>query len=97
METFYQQAVHRYKDFKDKQLHQYITRKLTALCQHYRPKPSSMESVDNENIDGEEGDIDIDGGDAVNSTCEQQATTTFVYCSLIPCEDLNKLGRKLCS
>jgi hypothetical protein len=69
METFYQQAVHRYKDFTDKQLHQYITRKLTAWCQLYRPKPSSMESVDNENIDGEEGDIvNIPGGDAVNST-----------------------------
>jgi hypothetical protein len=69
METFNQQAVHHYKDFTDKQLHQYITRKLTVWCQLYRPKQSSVESVDNENIDGEEGDIvNIAGGDAVNST-----------------------------
>jgi hypothetical protein len=37
METFYQQAVHSYKDFKDKQLHQYITRKLTAWCHSTAP------------------------------------------------------------
>ncbi len=30
MEAFYQQAVQCYKDYTDKQLHQYITRKLTA-------------------------------------------------------------------
>ncbi len=73
METFYQQDVHRYKDFTDKQLHQYITRKLTAWCQLYRPKRLSMESVDNENVDGEDGDIVniprvIPGGNAVNTT-----------------------------
>ncbi len=39
MEIFYQQAVHRYKDFTDKQLNQYITSKLTAWRQLYRPKP----------------------------------------------------------
>ena len=65
METFYQQAVHRYKDFTDKQLHQYITRKLTAWCDLYRPKPPSTESADNEDIDGEEGDIvNVAQGDA---------------------------------
>jgi hypothetical protein len=37
METFYQQVVHRYKDFTDKQLHQYITRKLTAWCNSTDP------------------------------------------------------------
>ncbi len=69
METFYQQAVHRYKDFTDKQLHQYITRKVTAWCQLYRPKPPSTESAENEDIDGEEGDIvNVPGGDAVHST-----------------------------
>ncbi len=69
METFYQQAVHRYKEFTDKQLHQYITRKLTALCQLYRPKPPSTESADNEDIDGEVGDIvNVDGGEAVHTT-----------------------------
>ena len=65
MEAFYQQAVHRYKEFTDKQLHQYITRKLTAWCDLYRPKPPSTESADNEDIDGEEGDIvNVGGGDA---------------------------------
>ena len=69
METFYQQAVHRYKDFTDKQLHQYITRKLTAWCQLYRPKPPSTESADNEDIDGEEGDVvSVAGGEAVHTT-----------------------------
>jgi hypothetical protein len=67
MEAFYQQAVHRYNDFTDKQLHQYITRKLTAWCHLYRPKPPSTESADNEDIDGEEGDIvNVAGGDAVH-------------------------------
>ena len=69
METFYQQAVHRYKDFTDKQLHHYITRKLTAWCQLYRPKPPSTESADNKDIDGEEGDIvNVSGGEAVHTT-----------------------------
>jgi hypothetical protein len=49
METFYQQAVHRYKDFKftDKQLHQYITRKLTAWCQDtlYCTQPPSLRAT----------------------------------------------------
>ena len=68
MEAFYQQAVHRYKEFTDKQLHQYITRKLTAWCHLYRPKPPSTESADNEDIAGEEGDIvNVAGGHAVNS------------------------------
>ena len=57
MEAFYQQAVQRYKEYTDKQLHQYITRKLTAWCHLYRPKPPSTESADNEDIDGEEGDV----------------------------------------
>ena len=65
METFYQQTVHRYKDFTDKQLHQYITRKLTAWCQLYRPKPPSTESADNEDIVGDEGEIvNVAQGDA---------------------------------
>ena len=33
MEAFYQQAVHRYKKYTDKQLHQYITRKLSPCSQ----------------------------------------------------------------
>ena len=69
MNSFYQQAVHRYKEFTNKQLHQYITRKLTAWCHLYRPKPPSTESADNEDIDGEEGDIvNVSGGEAVHTT-----------------------------
>ncbi len=69
METFYQQAVHRYKDFTDKQLHQYITRKLTAWCQIYHPKPPSTESADNEAIDSEEGEVvNVAGGEAAHTT-----------------------------
>ena len=65
MEAFYQQAVHRYKEYTDKQLHNYITRELTAWCHLYRPKPPSTESADNEDIDGEEGDVvDVAQGDA---------------------------------
>ena len=64
MEAFYQQAIHRYKQFTDKQLHQYIARKLTAWCHLYRPKPPSTQSADKEDIDGEVGDVvDVDGGD----------------------------------
>jgi len=57
MEAFYQEAVKRYKDYPDKKLHQYITKKLTAWCDLYRPKPPSTESADKEDIDGEEGDV----------------------------------------
>jgi hypothetical protein len=68
METFYQQAVDRYKDFQDRQLHQYITRKLTAWCKLYHPKQPSVELADNEDIDDVEGDIvDVPGGGAVHS------------------------------
>ena len=50
-------------------LHQYITRKLTAWCQLYRPKPPSTESAENEDIDGEEGDIvNVPRGCALHST-----------------------------
>jgi len=69
MEAFYQQAVQRYKDYTDKQLHQYITRKLTDWCDLYRPVPPSTESADKEDIDGEEGDVvNVDGGDALGVT-----------------------------
>ncbi len=68
METFYQQAVDRYKDFQDRQLHQYITRKLIAWCKLYHPKQPSVESADNEDIDCVEGDIvDVSAGRAVHS------------------------------
>ena len=69
MEAFYQQAVHRYKEYPDKQLHQYITRKLTAWCHLYRPKPPSTESADKEDIDGEEGDVvNVGERDAMGGT-----------------------------
>ena len=50
MENFYQQAVDRqqlvsYKDFQDCQLHQYITRTLTAWCKLYHTKQPSMEAA----------------------------------------------------
>jgi hypothetical protein len=68
METFYHQAVDRYKDFQDRQHHQYITSKLTAWCKHYHPKQPSVESADNEDIDGDEGDIvNVPAGEAVHS------------------------------
>ncbi len=59
MEAFHLQAVERYISFKDHQLHQYITRKLTAWCKQsgYHPKQPSVESEDDEDIDGAEGDI----------------------------------------
>jgi hypothetical protein len=57
------------KDFTDKQLHHYITRKLTAWCQLYSPKQPSTKSAENEDIDGEEGGIvNVPAGDAVHST-----------------------------
>ena len=65
MEAFYQEAVKRYKAYTDDKLHQYITKKLTTWCDLYRPKPPSTESADNEDIDGEEGDVvDVAQGDA---------------------------------
>ncbi len=74
METFYHQAVDRYKDFQDhwhdRQLHKYIRRELTAWCKLYHPKQPSEESGDNrdEEIDGDEGDIvNVPAGDAVHS------------------------------
>jgi hypothetical protein len=69
MEAFYQEAVKRYKEYPDKKLHHYITKKLTAWCDLYRPKPPSTESADKEDIDGEEGDVvNVDGGDALGVT-----------------------------
>ena len=69
MEAFYQEAVKRYKDYPDKKLHHYITKKLTDWCDLYRPKPPSTESADKEDIDGEEGDVvNVDGGDALGVT-----------------------------
>jgi len=66
MEAFYQEAVNRYKAYTDDKLHDYITKKLTAWCDLYRPKPPSTESADKEDIDGEEGDVvNVDGGDAL--------------------------------
>ena len=68
MEAFYQEAVNRYKAYTDDKLHDYITKKLTAWCDLYRPKPPSTESADKEDIDGEVGDVvNVDGGDAVGS------------------------------
>jgi hypothetical protein len=68
METFYHQAIDRHKDFQDRQLYQYITRKLTAWCKLYHPKQPSVESADNEDIDGDEGDIvNVPAGEAVHS------------------------------
>ena len=68
MEAFYQEAVKRYKEYPDQKLHHYITKKLTAWCDLYRPKPPSTESADNEDIDGEEGDIvNVVGSEAVQS------------------------------
>ena len=68
MEAFYQEAVNRYKAYTDDKLHDYITKKLTAWCDLYRPKPPSTESADKEDIDGEVGDVvTVDGGDAVGS------------------------------
>ncbi len=64
MEAFYQEAVKRYKEYPDKKLHQYITKKLASWCDLYRPKPPSTESADKEDIDGEVGDVvNVDGGD----------------------------------
>ena len=69
MEAFYQEAVNRYKAYTDDKLHDYITKKLTAWCNLYRPKPPSTESADKEDIDGEEGDIvNVSGGEAVHTT-----------------------------
>ena len=68
MDTFCQQGVDRYKDFQDRQLHQYITRKLTAWCKLYHPKQPSVELADKEDIDGAEGDIvNVPAGEAVHS------------------------------
>jgi hypothetical protein len=68
MEAFHLQTVERYKSFKDHQLHQYITRKLTAWCKLYNPKQPSVESADDEDIDGAEGDIvNVPAGEAVQS------------------------------
>ncbi len=65
MKTFYHQAVDCYKDFQDRQHHQYITRKLTQL---YHRKQPSVESADNEDIDSDEGHIvDVPAGEAVHS------------------------------
>ena len=64
MEAFYQEAVNRYKAYTDDKLHDYITKKLTAWCDLYRPKPPSTQSADKEDIDGEVGDVvNDDGGD----------------------------------
>ena len=64
METFYQEAINRYKAYTDDKLHGYITGKLTKWCDLYRPKPPSTESADKEDIDGEVGDVvNVDGGD----------------------------------
>ena len=72
MEAFYQEAVKRYKDYPDKKLHYYITKKLTTWCHLYRPKPPSTESADKEDIDGEEGDVvNVDEGHAMGSTSYQ--------------------------
>ena len=72
MEAFYQEAVKRYKEYPDKKLHHYITKKLTAWCDLYRPKPPSTESADKEDIDGEEGDVvNVDEGHAMGSTSYQ--------------------------
>jgi hypothetical protein len=69
MEAFYQEAVKRYKEYPDKKLHHYITKKLTAWCDLYRPKPPSTESADKEDIDGEEGDVvNVADGDALGVT-----------------------------
>jgi hypothetical protein len=76
MEPFHLQAVERYKSFKDHELHQYITRKLTAWCKLYHPMQPSVESADDEDIDGAEGDIvDVPAGVAVHS----QSFTTSGY------------------
>jgi hypothetical protein len=72
MEAFYQEAVNRYKAYTDDKLHDYITKKLTAWCDLYRPKPPSTESADKEDIDGEEGDVvNVDEGDAMGRTSYQ--------------------------
>ena len=69
MEAFYQEAVKRYKAYPDIRLHNYITKKLTAWCDLYRPKPPSTESADKEDIDGEEGEVvDVADGDALGVT-----------------------------
>ncbi len=69
MEAFYQEAVQRYKEYPDKKLHHYITKKLTAWCDLYRPKQPSTESADKEDIDGEEGDVvNVAKGDAFGLT-----------------------------
>ena len=69
METFYQDAVKRYKNYTDKKLHEYITRKLTDWCELYRPVPRSTESADKEDIDGEEGDVvNVGERDAMGGT-----------------------------
>jgi hypothetical protein len=68
MEAFHLQAVERYKSFKNPQLHQYITRKLTAWCKLYHPKQPSVGSADDEDIDSAEGDImDVPAGGVVHS------------------------------
>ena len=73
MEAFYQEAVNRYKAYTDDKLHDYITKKLTAWCDLYRPKPPSTESADKEDIDGEEGDVvNVDEGDAMGRTTSYQ-------------------------
>ena len=67
METFFQQAVKRYEHFKSNQLNEYIARKLNAWCKQYRPKPASTAPAqDEEDIEGEEGDVvDVPGGETV--------------------------------
>jgi hypothetical protein len=74
MEAFHLQAVERYKSFMDHQLHQYITRKLTAWCKLYHPKQPSVESAEDKDIDGAEGYIvNVPAGEAVHS---QRFTTS---------------------
>ena len=69
METFFQQAVKRYEHFKSNQLNEYIARKLNAWCKQYRPKQASTAPAqDEEDIEGEEGDVvDVPSGEAVQT------------------------------